>query len=153
MSTVLVTGGSGFIHLLHTAICWRQLIRVPLCRGPWERRRLAGSDFRLRLRPARRISFPGGIPRHEDELMVPARDGALCVLRASRDAGVKRVVPTSSSAAVGYSHIAPEHPLQRDQLDRAHWQPDGLRQIQDAGRTRRMGFYGSRRREPRTLRY
>ena len=46
--------------------------------------------------------FPSTLPKHEDELIVPARDGALRVLRASRDAGVKRVVLTSSFAAVGY---------------------------------------------------
>src|SRR4029077_10457818 len=46
--------------------------------------------------------FPPNIPRHEDELIVPAREGALRVLRAARDAGVKRVVLTSSFAAVGY---------------------------------------------------
>jgi dihydroflavonol-4-reductase len=46
--------------------------------------------------------FPASIPKHEDELIVPARDGALRVLRAARDAGVKRVVLTSSFAAVGY---------------------------------------------------
>jgi nucleoside-diphosphate-sugar epimerase len=33
---------------------------------------------------------------------VPARDGALRVLRAARDAGIKRMVLTSSFAAVGY---------------------------------------------------
>jgi nucleoside-diphosphate-sugar epimerase len=37
-------------------------------------------------------------------LIVPAREGALRVLRASRDAGVKRVVLTSSFAAIGYGH-------------------------------------------------
>lgn len=36
-------------------------------------------------------------------VVVPARDGALRVLRAARDAGVPRVVLTSSFAAVGYS--------------------------------------------------
>src|SRR5277367_1414192 len=46
--------------------------------------------------------FPSSIPKHEDELIVPAREGALRVLRASRDAGVKRVVLTSSFAAIGY---------------------------------------------------
>ena len=45
--------------------------------------------------------FPAGTPKHEDELIVPARDGALRVLRAARDAGVKRVVLTSSFAAIG----------------------------------------------------
>ncbi|HTE32348.1 MAG TPA: aldehyde reductase [Chryseolinea sp.] len=44
------------------------------------------------------------IPRHESEMITPAVDGTLRVLKASRDAGVKRVVLTSSFAAVGYSH-------------------------------------------------
>ena len=39
--------------------------------------------------------FPPNVPKHEDDLIVPARDGALRVLRASRDAGIKRVVLTS----------------------------------------------------------
>lgn len=38
-----------------------------------------------------------------DEVVRPARDGALRVLRAARDEGVHRVVLTSSFAAVGYS--------------------------------------------------
>lgn len=46
--------------------------------------------------------FPPGVPKHEDELVIPARDGALRVLRSARDAGVKRVVMTSSFAAIGY---------------------------------------------------
>ncbi|MGD9814706.1 MAG: SDR family oxidoreductase [Hyphomonadaceae bacterium] len=46
--------------------------------------------------------FPPAIPQHEDELIVPAREGALRVLRAAREAGVKRVVLTSSFAAIGY---------------------------------------------------
>ncbi|TIW02771.1 MAG: aldehyde reductase, partial [Mesorhizobium sp.] len=44
--------------------------------------------------------FPPGVPKHEDDLIVPAREGALRVLRAARDAGVERVVLTSSFAAV-----------------------------------------------------
>lgn len=48
--------------------------------------------------------FPAGVPKREDELIVPAREGALRVLRVSRDAGVKRVVLTSSFAAIGYGH-------------------------------------------------
>jgi len=39
---------------------------------------------------------------------VPARDGTLRVLRAARDAGVKRVVLTSSFTAIGYGHL-PQH--------------------------------------------
>ncbi|MGO8792851.1 MAG: SDR family oxidoreductase [Terriglobia bacterium] len=46
--------------------------------------------------------FPSAMPRDENELIVPARDGALRALRAARDAGVKRVVLTSSFAAIGY---------------------------------------------------
>ncbi len=46
--------------------------------------------------------FPSSIPKHEDELIIPARDGALRVLRAAKAAGVKRVVLTSSFAAIGY---------------------------------------------------
>ncbi|HWB63780.1 MAG TPA: NAD-dependent epimerase/dehydratase family protein, partial [Chitinophagales bacterium] len=46
--------------------------------------------------------FPPTVPKHEDELIIPAREGALRVLKAARDAGVKRVVQTSSFAAVGY---------------------------------------------------
>ncbi|WP_022906515.1 SDR family oxidoreductase [Curtobacterium sp. B18] len=50
--------------------------------------------------------FPGHTPQHEDDVIVPARDGALRVLAAARDASVERVVMTSSFAAVGYSHKA-----------------------------------------------
>jgi len=48
-----------------------------------------------------------GQPKHEDELIRPAVDGTLRVLKAARDNGVKRVVLTSSFAAVGYSHTDP----------------------------------------------
>jgi dihydroflavonol-4-reductase len=42
-------------------------------------------------------------PQNPDDLIVPARDGVLRVLRAARDAGARRVVLTSSFAAVGYT--------------------------------------------------
>lgn len=45
--------------------------------------------------------FPNAPPKREDDLIIPAREGTLRVLRASRDAGVKRVVITSSMAAIG----------------------------------------------------
>jgi nucleoside-diphosphate-sugar epimerase len=48
--------------------------------------------------------FPLAMPKHEDELIVPAREGTLRVLRAARDAKVGRVVLTSSFAAVGYGY-------------------------------------------------
>jgi len=59
---------------------------------------VAGCDYVLHVASP----FPADQPKHEDELIVPAREGALRVLRASRDAGVKRVVLTSSFAAVAY---------------------------------------------------
>src|ERR1700728_3499347 len=46
--------------------------------------------------------FPISAPNREDDLIVPAREGALRVLRAARAAGVRRVVLTSSFAAIGY---------------------------------------------------
>ncbi|HVS66027.1 MAG TPA: aldehyde reductase [Thermoanaerobaculia bacterium] len=46
--------------------------------------------------------IPSAPPKDEQELIGPARDGALRVLRAAADAGVERVVMTSSLAAVLY---------------------------------------------------
>lgn len=48
--------------------------------------------------------FPPAMPESDDDVIRPAREGTLRVLRASRDAGVERVVLTSSFAAVGYGH-------------------------------------------------
>lgn len=61
---------------------------------------VAGCEFVLHVASP----FPPGVPKHEDELIIPAREGALRVLRAARDAGVRRVVMTSSFAAIGYGH-------------------------------------------------
>jgi nucleoside-diphosphate-sugar epimerase len=44
--------------------------------------------------------FPPVQPKDPDELIVPARDGALRVLRSALDAGVERVTMTSSVAAI-----------------------------------------------------
>ena len=44
--------------------------------------------------------FPAHQPETADELIIPARDGALRVLEAANTAGVRRVVMTSSVAAV-----------------------------------------------------
>jgi dihydroflavonol-4-reductase len=46
--------------------------------------------------------IPDRAPKNDDELIIPARDGALRVLRAACDAGVRRVVMTSSVAAICY---------------------------------------------------
>lgn len=48
--------------------------------------------------------FPNSEPADENELIIPARDGALRAMRAAAKAGVKRVVLTSSMAAVAYGH-------------------------------------------------
>ena len=131
MSTVLVTGGSGFIgsrailqlltagHLVRTTVRSTNRegdVRAMLKEGGTETgdrlsfvvadlendagwpQAVAGCDYVLHIASP----FPPDLPRHEDELIVPAREGALRVLRAARDAGVKRVVLTSSFAAVGY---------------------------------------------------
>jgi len=47
--------------------------------------------------------IPAVQPEDPDELIVPAREGTLRVLRAARAAGARRVVLTSSFAAVGYT--------------------------------------------------
>jgi nucleoside-diphosphate-sugar epimerase len=60
--------------------------------------------------------FPTTRVAHEDDLIVPAREGALRVLRAARDAGVGRVVLTSSFAAIGYGHKPRATPF-----DEADW--------------------------------
>src|SRR4051794_40790274 len=52
--------------------------------------------------------FPLAQPKNEDDLIVPAREGALRVLRAAREANVRRVVLTSSFAAIGYGHGHPD---------------------------------------------
>jgi dihydroflavonol-4-reductase len=51
--------------------------------------------------------FPMAVPRDPDELIRPARDGALRVLRAAKAAGVTRVVLTSSGAAIAYGRRGP----------------------------------------------
>lgn len=48
--------------------------------------------------------FPAEAPKNENDLIIPACEGTLRVLRAARDAGVKRVVVTSSYAAIGHGH-------------------------------------------------
>ena len=140
MSTVLVTGGSGFIgshcilqllaagHTVRTTVrnLARQAdVRAMLKQGGaepgnrlsffaadleadagWDNA-AAGCDYILHVASP----FPSQVPKNEDELIVPAREGALRVLRASRDARVKRVVLTSSFAAIGYGHLPQPTPF------------------------------------------
>ncbi len=55
--------------------------------------------------------FPPKQPRDPDDLIVPAREGTLRVLRAALDAGVRRVVVTSSIAAIRLAKGAQKRPL------------------------------------------
>ena len=61
--------------------------------------------------------IPSGQPKDPDELIVPAREGTLRVLKAARDAGARRVVLTSSFAAVGYSPKAVRDYTEEDWTD------------------------------------
>jgi nucleoside-diphosphate-sugar epimerase len=140
MTTVLVTGGSGFIAS-HTIL---QLLAAGYQVRTTVRNLSREGDVRAMLKnggcdQASRLSFvaadlmsdagwpaavsgceyglhiaspfPAAMPKDENELIVPARDGAVRVLRAARDAGVKRVVQTSSFAAVGYGQTPRERGL------------------------------------------
>ncbi|WP_374528715.1 NAD-dependent epimerase/dehydratase family protein [Novosphingobium sp.] len=127
--TVLVTGGSGYIAgetirqllaagwTVHTTV--RNLSREAELRGL-----LGGTPETLKFFAADLMAdagwaeaaagcthlchmaspLPANAPKHDDELIVPARDGALRALRAAKAAGIKRVVMTSSMAAVAYGH-------------------------------------------------
>jgi len=128
---VLVTGGSGFIgahcikrlhedgYRVRTTVRSRSReteVREMVGDGPLEvavadltadagwADAVAGCEYVLHVASP----FPLAQPKHEDELIVPARDGALRVLRAAREAGVERVVLTSSFAAIGYGHRDPD---------------------------------------------
>ncbi len=130
-ATVLVTGGSGFIaaHCIiqllqagyHVRTTVRSLKRISSVNqmmtvagiDPGDKLSFFLADLTNDKGWAQAVSgcqyvlhvaspFPPGVPKDENDLIVPARDGALRILKASRDAGVKRVVLTSSFAAIGY---------------------------------------------------
>ena len=60
--------------------------------------------------------FPTAVPKDENELIVPAREGALRALRFAKAAGVTRFVMTSSSAAIAYGH-----PPSKTEYDENDW--------------------------------
>jgi nucleoside-diphosphate-sugar epimerase len=133
--TVLVTGGSGaiarwcIVELLRRGFSVRTTLRDPA------REAEVRTSIATRVGPQDRLSFtvadltqddgwakaaegaqfvlhvasplPDAEPKHEDDLIVPARDGTLRVLRASVAAGVRRIVVTSSVAAIGYTAAPP----------------------------------------------
>ena len=140
MSIVLVTGGSGFIagHCILQLLAGGHQVRTTV------RSLSREADVRARLKADERLSFvvadlendagwsdavagceyvlhvaspfPHTMPKDENELIVPAKEGALRVLRAARERGVKRVVLTSSFAAIGYGHKE-----QRAAFDEGNW--------------------------------
>lgn len=81
---------------------------------------VAGCDYVLHVASP----FPPAQPKDPDQLIAPARDGALRVLGASLDAGVQRVVLTSSVAAVRHGRApSPDPPY-----DETDWtDPDDAR--------------------------
>ncbi len=75
---------------------------------------MAGCDYVQHLASP----LPAKLPRNDDELIIPAREGALRALRFARAEGVKRVVMTSSMASIGYGWRPGERP---DPLTEEHW--------------------------------
>jgi nucleoside-diphosphate-sugar epimerase len=61
--------------------------------------------------------IPSAQPADPDELIIPAREGTVRVLQAARNAGARRVVLTSSFAAVGYSPKAVRDYTEADWTD------------------------------------
>ena len=53
--------------------------------------------------------IPAAPPKHEDDLIVPAREGTLRALRFAEAAGVRRFVQTSSMAAIAYGRSEKEY--------------------------------------------
>jgi dihydroflavonol-4-reductase len=144
--TVLVTGGSGFlggwcvIELLRRGYSVRTTVRslskeaqvraavgsevdpgdrlsllaADLTRDEGWADAVRGCDYVLHVASP----FPPKQPKDPDELIVPAREGTLRVLRAGLDAGVKRVVVTSSVAAIRLPDGSEPRPLdERDWTD------------------------------------
>lgn len=129
MSTVLVTGGSGYLGTQLAAALLRDGRQVRVTVRSLDRegevraavRRGDADDSRLEFVAAGLTADQGWAAAaagceevhhtaspmiqsdDPNEVIVPARDGTLRLLRAACDAGARRVVLTSSFAAVGYS--------------------------------------------------
>lgn len=141
-ATVLVTGGTGYLarwcirellssgYTVHTTVRnpagerdlqaqfpakqetgQLRLFAADLLRDAGWEAAAAGCDYVLHVASP----FPAVQPKNPDDLIIPARDGTLRVLRAAFEAGARRVVVTSSSAAVrNLGAAAPARPLTED---------------------------------------
>jgi dihydroflavonol-4-reductase len=135
-STVLVSGGSGYIagFLIRQLVAegWAVHTTVrSLDKEATVRKLLAVDDSRLKFFAADLNAdagwaesmagcshvahvaspLPTRVPKDADELIVPARDGALRALRAAKAVGVQRFVMTSSVAAISYGRGRGVHHL------------------------------------------
>lgn len=143
MAEVLVTGGSGYVgswctlalleagHSVRATV--RSMAREPELRAMLRRGGAApGAPLRVMAADLTRdAGWPEAVagcdavlhvasptltstPRTDDDMVTPARDGVLRVLRAARDAGVRRVVLTSAIGAIAYGHPARTTPFTED---------------------------------------
>jgi dihydroflavonol-4-reductase len=140
MSTVLVTGGSGFVgvHTILQLLAAGHTVRTTV-RHPDRSRDVLTMLRQGGAEPGNRLAFATAdltedagwreavgdceyvlhvasplattVPDDENEMIIPAREGTLRVLRAAREAGVKRVVITSSFGAVSYGHPPQDAPF------------------------------------------
>jgi nucleoside-diphosphate-sugar epimerase len=140
--TILVTGGTGYIggevidrllargHSVHTTVRSKARSEARL-HGRWP-----NAGERLKVFEAELLSdagwaeanagcsavahvaspFPVGVPKDENDLIVPAREGTLRALRSAHDAGIGHFVQTSSSAAIVYGH-----PASKTAFDERDW--------------------------------
>ena len=136
---VLVTGGSGFIagHCIarlladgwHVRTTVRSLAKMPQLRETLSKLPSTGEPVEIvaadleadtgwdaAVRDCAFVlhvasPFPARDPENDDAIVRPARDGALRVLKAAKAAGVRRVVMTSSVAAVAYGRGGREKPF------------------------------------------
>ena len=140
--TILVTGGTGFIGgevialLLERGHSVRTTVRSAAkseagLRGRWpaagERLAVFESELMDDAGWAAAVAgcdavahvaspLPTGVPRDENELIVPAREGTLRALRFAHEAGVRHFVQTSSNAAISYGH-----PKSKTEFDERDW--------------------------------
>ncbi|MCB9680643.1 MAG: NAD-dependent epimerase/dehydratase family protein [Alphaproteobacteria bacterium] len=150
MSTVLVTGGSGFVgahvvdQLLRAGHTVRATVRSEAKAGVMrDMLTHAGTPGVERLRTVfadlmvddgwveactgcdhvQHVASPLITTKVEAEVIRPAVDGNLRVLRAARDAGCQRVVLTSSCAAIYYGHPLRSEPFDETSHTDVHGGP------------------------------